>query len=308
MKKTTLLKKLINDPEILVMPGAYDVLSARLIETTGFKAVQCSGFGFAASLLGLPDIGILSSTQMLELTRNICHAVDIPVMADGDNGFGNAINTYYTVREFEAAGAAGINLEDQISPKRCGHITGKQCISAEEMALKIKAAREATKDPDFVINARTDAYTILGIDEAIRRGNMYAKAGADLIFVESVTSVEGIKRVIKEINAPVSINLLQGGRTPLVTVQELQEWGAARVSIPVTAVMAAAWGVKQALEYIKEKGTIKDLPRVISFEEFASLVTLNKIRDLESRYLTDEEITMRYQGREGLEKAKSEQH
>ena len=180
MKKTTLLKKLINDPEILVMPGAYDVLSARLIEAAGFKAVQCSGFGFAASLLGLPDIGILSSTQMLEITRSICHAVDIPVMADGDNGFGNAVNTYYTVREFEAAGAAGINLEDQISPKRCGHITGKQCISAEEMVLKIKAAREAARDPDFVINARTDAYMVYGEEEAIRRGNMYAKAGAEV--------------------------------------------------------------------------------------------------------------------------------
>ncbi len=308
MRKTTLLKKLINDPDVLIMPGAYDVLSARLIEVAGFKAVQCSGFGFAASLLGLPDIGILSSTQMLELTRNICHAVDIPVMADGDNGFGNAVNTYYIVREFEAAGAAGINLEDQISPKRCGHITGKQCISAEEMILKIKAAREAAKDPDFVINARTDAYTVLGIDEAIRRGNMYAKAGADLIFVEAVTSIEGIKRVIKEIDAPVSINLLQGGKTPLVTTNELQEWGAARVSIPVTPIMAAAWGVKQALGFIKEIGTIKDLPGVISFEEFAALVKLDKIRDLESRYLTEEEIAARYQGRKGLEKAKTEQH
>ena len=159
-----------------------------------------------------------------------------------------------------------------------------------------------------MINARTDAYMIYGEEEAIRRGNMYAKAGADLIFVEAVTSVEGIKRVIKGIDAPVSINLLQGGRTPLVTIQELQEWGAARVSIPVTSVMAAAWGVKQALEYIKEKGTIKDLPGVIGFEEFAGLVKLDEIRDLESRYLTEEEIAMRYQSRDGLEKAKPELH
>lgn len=308
MRKTTLLKKLINDPEILVMPGAYDVLSARLIEVSGFKAVQCSGFGFAASYLGLPDIGILSGTQMLDITRNICSAVDIPVMADGDNGFGNAVNTYYTVRAFEAAGAAGINLEDQISPKRCGHITGKQCISADEMVLKIKAAREAAKDPDFVINARTDAYTVYGIDEAIHRGNMYAKSGADLIFIEAVDSVEGIKRVIKEIDAPVSINLLQGGRTPLVTIQELQEWGAARVSIPVTTVMAAAYGVRQALEYIKTKGTIRDLPNVLTFEEFTELVKLDKIRDLESRYLTEDEIAFRYKDRGGLEKAKAERH
>lgn len=308
MRKTTLLKKLINDPEILVMPGAYDVLSARLIEAAGFRAVQCSGFGFAASFLGLPDIGILSSSQMLELTRNICHAVDIPVMADGDNGFGNPVNTHYTVREFEAAGAAGINLEDQVSPKRCGHITGKQIIPAEEMVLKIQAAREAASDPDFVINARTDAYGVAGIEEAIRRGNLYAKAGADLIFVEAPLSVEGIKRVIREIDAPVSINLLQGGRTPLVTIQELEEWGAARVSIPVTTVMAAAYGVKQALEYIKAHGTIRDLEGVLSFAEFTDLVGLDKIRELEARYLTEEEIALRYGGREGLASAAAEHH
>jgi len=308
MRKTTLLKKLINDPEILVMPGAYDVLSARLIEAAGFRAVQCSGFGFAASFLGLPDIGILSSSQMLELTRNICHAVDVPVMADGDNGFGNPVNTHYTVREFEAAGAAGINLEDQVSPKRCGHITGKQIIPAEEMVLKIQAAREAAGDPDFVINARTDAYGVAGIEEAIRRGNLYAKAGADLIFVEAPLSVEGIKRVIKEIDAPVSINLLQGGRTPLVTIQELEEWGAARVSIPVTTVMAAAYGVKQALEYIKAHGTIRDLEGVLSFAEFTDLVGLDKIRELEARYLTEEEIALRYGGREGLASAAAEHH
>lgn len=308
MRKTTLLKKLINDPEILIMPGAYDVLSAKIIQSTGFKAVQCSGFGFAASFLGLPDIGILSSSQMLNLTRNICHSVDIPVMADGDNGFGNAVNTFYTVREFEAAGAAGINLEDQVSPKRCGHILGKQIISMEEMVLKIKAARDAASDPDFVINARTDAFSVAGIEEAIKRGNAYAKAGADLIFVESPLTIEGIKKVIEEIDAPVSINLLQGGRTPLVTIKELQEWGAARVSIPVTTVMASAYGVKKALEYIKQKDTIRGLEDVISFEDFTDLVGLDRIRKMEESYLTEEEISFRYGGRDGLSEASAKHH
>lgn len=308
MRKTTMLKKLINDPEILIMPGAYDVLSAKLIQAAGFKAVQCSGFGFAASYLGLPDVAILSSSQMLDLTRNICQAVDIPVMADGDNGFGNAVNTYYTVKTFEQAGAAGINLEDQIHPKRCGHITGKQIISMEEMVQKIQAARDAAKDPDFVINARTDACSILGPEEAIRRGNAYARAGADLIFVEAPLTIEGIRQVIKSINAPVSINLLQGGRTPLVTIRELQEWGAARVSIPVTPVMAAAYGVKAALDYIKQYDTIKDLPGVLSFEEFTDLVDLGKIRSLEGKYLTENEIDHRYGSREGLAKATEERH
>ena len=307
-RKTTILKKLINDKEILVMPGAHDVLSARIIEAAGFKAVQCSGFGFAASFLGLPDIGILSSSQMRELTFNICHSVDIPVMDDGDDGFGNPVNVHFTVRAFEAAGAAGINLEDQVHPKRCGHITGKRIIPTEEMVLKIQSAREAAIDKDFVINARTDAYGVEGIDEAINRGNAYAKAGADLIFVEAPLSVDGIKRVIKEIDAPVSINLLQGGKTPLVTIQQLQDWGAARVSIPVTSVMAAAFGVKRALSYVIEHGTINGLQEVMEFGEFTDLVRLDKIRELEGMYLSEDEIVRRYGSREGLERAAAERH
>lgn len=295
MRKTTLLKKLINDPEILVMPGVYDALSAKIAEMLGFKAVQCSGYGFAASLLGKPDVGLVTLTEMVNHTKGIASAVDIPVMADADTGFGNAINVMRTVQEFEKAGAAGMNLEDQVFPKKCGHMEGKQIIPLEEAVLKIEAAVSAKTDPDFVINARTDAIAVAGVEEAIRRGNAYAKAGADLIFVEAPNSVEDIKRVIQSIDAPVSINMLEGGKTPLVTIEQLQEWGAARVSCPLTTVFAAARGVYNALKVLKEKGTTKDdQDLLITFSEFVKIVGLPEIRELEKRFLPKEVYEEKY--------------
>lgn len=287
MKKTTLLKKMILDDEILVMPGAYDALSAKIIEKSGFKAIQCTGYGIAASVLGKPDVGILTMTEMLNQTRNICNAVNIPVMADGDTGFGNAINVYHTVKAFEAAGAAGINLEDQVFPKRCGHMDGKEVIPMEEMVKKIKAAVDAKKDKDFVINARTDAIAVYGIEEAIRRGNAYAEAGADLIFVEAPQSIEDIKYVIRNIKAPVSINMTDGGKTPIATIKQLQEWGAARVSIPVTAIFAAAKGIEKAMQIIMDEGvspTVNHPEMVMTFKEFTNLVGLPEINELEKKY------------------------
>ena len=185
MKKTTLLRKMLEAREPLVMVGAYDAISAILIQRAGFKAIQCSGFGIAASLLGKPDVGLLSYGEMLDQTRKIVQSVDVPVMADGDTGFGTAVNVYRTVQEFEAISAAGVNLEDQVFPKRCGHLEGKEIVPVEEMVGKIEAAKAARTDPDFIINARTDAIAVSGIDEAIRRGNAYAEAGADLVFVEA---------------------------------------------------------------------------------------------------------------------------
>jgi len=287
MRKTTRLKQLILDKQVLVMPGAYDALSARIIERAGFQAIQCSGYGIAASVLGKPDVGLLSMTDMLNATRNICDVVTIPVMADGDTGFGNAVNVYHTVRAFEAAGAAGINLEDQVFPKRCGHMDGKEVIGMEEMVQKIRAAMAAKTDQDFVINARTDAIAVLGIDEAIRRGNAYAAAGADLIFVEAPPSAEEIRHVIRSIKAPVSINMTDGGKTPVATISELQEWGAARVSIPVTAVFAAAKAVERAMQVILAEGvspTVNHPDTVTTFKEFTDLVGLPEIKALQDRF------------------------
>jgi methylisocitrate lyase len=295
MRKTTRLKQLILAKEILVMPGAFDCLSAKIIEMLGFQAVQCSGYGFAASLLGKPDVGLLTLTEMVNHTRNIVEAVDIPVMADADTGFGNAINVMRTVREFEKAGAAGMNLEDQVFPKRCGHMDGKQIIPFEEAVLKVEAAVAAKTDPDFVINARTDAVAVAGVEEAIRRGNAFAKAGADLIFVEAPQNVEDIKRVIQSIDAPVSINMLEGGKTPLVTIEQLEKWGAARVSAPLTSIFAAYRGVYNALKVLKEKGTTRDNPELlVSFEEFTSLVGLPEIKSWEKKFLPKEVIAEKY--------------
>lgn len=288
MKNTTLLKQLLQDEEVLIMPGCFDVISAMVIEKCGFKATQVSGFGLAGSLLGKPDVGILSFKEMLEQTRNICAAVTIPVMADGDTGFGNAVNTYNTVQCFEAAGAAGVNLEDQTFPKRCGHMDGKEVIPIEEMIAKIHAAVDARKDPDFIINARTDAIAVYGVEEAIRRGNAYAEAGADLIFVEAPNKVEEIKHVIRSIKAPVSINMLDGGgKTPVIPISVAQEWGVARLSMPVTPLFASIKGMMDVLMQIKEDGAPISLHHpemIVSFNDYTDMVGLPEIKKMQTKY------------------------
>jgi len=297
IRKTTKLKQLILDKEILIMPGAYDALSAKIIEKAGFKAIQATGYGIAASVLGKPDVGVLSVTEMVNQTRNMAAAVNVPVMADGDTGFGNAINVYHTIQAFEAAGAAGMNLEDQVFPKRCGHMDGKEVISLEEMVKKIRAAYDAKKDKDFVINARTDAIAVYGIEEAVKRGNAYAEAGADLIFVEAPPDVELIKYAIKNINAPVSINMTDGGKTPAATIRELQEWGAARVSIPVTPVFAAARAIEKAMKIILEEGvspTVNHPEDIYTFKEFTDLMGLPEIKDMEEKYLPETVLNTKY--------------
>ena len=291
MKKTSLLRKYILERNALVCPGAHDVISAKLIEQSGFKALQVSGFGLSASYLGLPDMAFIGFSDVVHFTKNIVDAVDIPVMADADTGYGNSINAMYVTREFISAGAAGMNIEDQVFPKRCGHLEGKQIIPLEEMVLKIRACTEARNgiDPDFVINARTDAIAVAGVDEAIRRGNAYAEAGADLIFVEAPRTVEQIERIVKEIKAPVSVNLMDavvGGKTPLVSIDTLRKLGVARVSIPVGPLFAAVRGMREYLDAIKGDRIAEgrtDL--VVPFAEFKSLVGFDTFRDLERRYL-----------------------
>ena len=282
-QRTTLLKEYLLSDKILVMPGVYDALSAKICEAAGYRAVQCSGYGIAASVLGVPDIGLLSMEDMLRQSRNIAQAVSIPVMADGDNGFGNEVNTYFTVQRFEQAGCAGINLEDQVFPKRCGHMDGKQVIPAEEMVLKIKAAVRARADGDFIINARTDAVAVLGVDEAVRRGNLYLKAGADLIFVEAPQKKADVERVVKSIDGPVSINMCDGGKTPYIPLEELESWGVARVSVPVATLFAAARSMETAMRILREEGVppSKNHPdTVFTFAEFTDLMGLSFYRNL----------------------------
>lgn len=296
MNRTTQLKKLIQAREILVMPGVYDALSAMIAEKCGVKAVQVTGYGLAGSNLGLPDVGIMTKTQMVELVRNICSRVSIPVMADGDTGFGNAINLYYAVREFEAAGAAGINLEDQLFPKRCGHMGGKQIIPFNEAVKKIEAAAAARKDKDFVINARTDAIAVAGVEEAIKRGNAFARAGADLIFVEAPEKLDDVKRVIQSIDAPVSINMIyaKGSKTPAVSIKQLEEWGAARVSVPVMPLFAASHALRRAYTAVVNDDVASMDNDIFTFTEFTDLVGLPGIKELEEKFLDTAELDARY--------------
>lgn len=304
MKKTTRLKTLIADQKILIMPGAYDCLSAKLIEQAGFQAIQCSGYGFAACLLGQPDCGLMTFTEVLNHTRNLVRCVDIPVMADGDTGYGNVVNVVRTVQEFEEAGCAGVNLEDQAWPKRCGHMAGKEIVSTQEMISKIRAAAWARRDKDFVINARTDARQKYGPEEVVLRAKAYWGAGADLIFLEAPQSVEELRYYASQLvpaGVRISANMLNGGRTPLVSFRELEDLGYSRCSIPVTPVYAAAMGLKKALEKIVQDGHNRDLDDyIIPFSDFNKLVGLPEIRSLEEMFLTDENIESKYGTREEL--------
>lgn len=285
MKKTTLFKKLVLDDEILILPGAYDALSAKIIEQAGFKAVTLGGYPTSASLLAKPDVSLLTLTEMVSHARYIAESVDIPLFVDGDTGHGNVTNVTRTVKLFENAGVAGLFIEDQVFPKRCGHMEGKQVIMTEEMIVKIKAAVDARKDHDLVIMARTDALAVHGLDEAIERGNRYAEAGADIIFIEAPPSVEDMRRVCREVKAPMSANMVEGGKTPILTAKELQDLGYAVATFPLSSLYAAAYGVRMAMKELFETGTTRGYTdRMITFSDFNKTVGLDDIRANETRY------------------------
>lgn len=286
VNKTKMLRELLEDEEILVAPGAHDALTARVIEKLGFKAVYMTGYGQAASVLGKPDIGLLSMTEMLDRARKFATAVDIPVIADGDTGFGNAITVMRTVEEYEAAGVAAIQLEDQIVPKRCGHMLGRSLISMEEMVGKVKAANHARKDDNFVIIARTDARTTHGIDEAIKRAKAYEAAGADVIFVESVEDQEEMRRVNEEVKIPTLANMVEGGRTPLLTNKELEDVGYDLVIYPTASTYVTAKAMFSLMKALKEdQTTAQYVDKMITFSEFNELVGLKEFARLEDEFV-----------------------
>lgn len=277
------LRELVEAEEILILPGAYDALSAKLVQAAGFRAVYLTGYGQSASKLGEPDVGLMCMSEMAERTRDIAMAVDIPVACDADTGFGGPVNVIRTVREYKRAGAAAIQLEDQTMPKKCGHMLGRQVVPAEEMAEKIRAAAAARGDPDFLIIARTDARTEHGIDEAIRRGRLYEEAGADIIFIESLETVDEMKRVNREIRKPTIANMVEGGRTPFLPARELQEIGYSAVIFPITTLYAAAKAVYDVLADLRENGTSAgSADRMLCFREFNELIGLPAVRKIES--------------------------
>ncbi len=284
MKKTTLFKNYILDAEILVMPGVPDALTAIIAQNAGIKAVTRGGAS-GIHILGKPDLDLASLTELTDWTQKIADAVDIPVFADGDTGHGNVTNVVRTVQLFERAGAAGLFIEDQVSPKRCGHTAGKQVIPAEEMAAKMKAAVDARKDPDFVIAARIDAIAVEGINGAIDRGNIYHEAGADVIFVEAPESVEQMHKITSQIDAPQMANIILGAKTPILTPQQLQEMGYSVVAYPAACSCIITKAVKDFFEEFQRTLDYESFSdRMMNFYDFFDLAGLGKTRDAEERY------------------------
>ena len=255
MKPTTALRRMLAEPGIVVAPGAYDGISARLIEAAGFKAIYMTGAGTAASHLGQPDLGLATLTEMATHARHIASVVSLPVIADADTGYGNALNVVRTVREYERAGVAALHLEDQVFPKKCGHIAGKDVIPAKEFAEKIRAATEYRTDPDFVVIARTDARAVTGFEDAVERANLYREAGADVIFFEAPQTEDEVRRVAREVKAPLLINMAAGGRTPAMKTSELERLGFKIVIYPVVCMFAAMDAIERALGQLRERET-----------------------------------------------------
>ena len=283
------LRALLESGQTIVAPGAFDPLAARLVEEAGFAAVYMTGFGTSAALLGRPDVGLLTMTEMADNAARIAACVDIPVIADADTGYGNPINVIRTVGAYEAAGVAGIHIEDQVAPKKCGHMDGKLVIPAEEMAAKIQAATEARANPDFVIIARTDARAVEGFEQALARARRYLEAGADALFIEALTSEAEIAKAASEFpGVPLLFNWAEGGKTPPVSLARLQELGYRIVIFPISTLFAATAAMRRILQEISRAGTpaaaLGDLP---GFGEFADFIGLPEVRAAEQRYTVD---------------------
>jgi 2,3-dimethylmalate lyase len=279
------LRELLAGPEPVPAPGAYDALSARLVERAGFPAVYMTGFGASASLLGRPDIGLLSFAEMAGHARRLVQAVGVPVIADADDGYGNPLNVMRTVREYEAAGVAALHIEDQVAPKRCGHMEGKDVIDAGEMVEKVRAAVEARRE--LLIIARTDARAVEGLDAALERARRYSEAGADALFVEAPESEDEVAAVAEAFpDVPLVFNWVDGGKTPALPLDRIRELGFALVIFPITTLFAAGAAVAGALARIREDGTPAGLD-VPEFDAFTDMVGLPEVRALEARFASD---------------------
>jgi len=281
MPETT-LRELLAGPEPVLAPGAYDALSARLAEQAGFGAVYMTGFGASASLLGRPDVGLLSFGEMVDQARRIVQAVRVPVIADADDGYGNPLNVMRTVREYEAAGVAALHIEDQVAPKRCGHLAGKQVIPAGEMVEKVRAAVEARSS--LLVVARTDARAVEGLDAALERARAYRDAGADVLFVEAPEDEAEVEAVAAAFpNTPLLFNWADGGRTPPLGLDRIRELGFSLVLFPLTTLFAATRAMQESLAALRSRGT-PDLEGALLFDDFTSLIGLPEFQRLEARY------------------------
>ena len=284
------LRKRLTEGPMIVAPGIYDAYGARFVEPAGFEAVYMTGNGVSASLLGRPDVGLIDLTLLSQQAHRAAACIDIPLICDADTGYGNAVNVKRTVEEFEAAGVAAIHLEDQVAPKRCGHLPGSRpVVTLEEQVGKIEAAVAARRDPDFIIIARTDAASGHGLDEAIRRGKAYRKAGADVVFVElksSAAIVDELKRVTSEIDAPCLVNVEEIGELGQLTAAELDAIGLRIAIYPGLARYAAGYGIREALGALKRDGTTKEARgRMLGFKEYNAALNLSEVEEWEKRFL-----------------------
>src|SRR5437763_13097407 len=287
MSVTTRLRELLAQPGLLVAPGAYDALSARLIAQAGFSAVYMTAGGTAASVLGQPDVGLLTMSEMVSRPAAIASvAGDVPLIADADTGYGNPINVRRTIREYERAGVAALHIEDQVWPKKCGHMEGKQVIPMDEMVQKIRAAVDARQDPDFVIIARTDANAVYDLEDALRRGRAYQEAGADVIFIEAPRSIAELEAIVQAFpDVPLFFNWAESGKTPLLSLEEIRALGFKIVIFPVSLLFAATHTMLGLLEVLKRGDTPTPFhSHMVNFAQFTNQVGLPEIQELERRY------------------------
>jgi carboxyvinyl-carboxyphosphonate phosphorylmutase len=284
------LRERLEAGEMVLAPGCYDALGARLIEEAGFPAAYMTGFGSAAARLGRPDIGLMTLSEMVDNARRIVQAVDIPVIADADTGYGNSINVIRTVREYETAGVAAIHLEDQVMPKKCGHMEGKAVIPAREMAAKVSAAVAARRSPGFLIIARTDARAVEGLEPALHRAAIYRDAGADALFVEAPQTTEEIEAIAHRFpDVPLLFNYAEGGKTPTVTHEYLRNLGFRLVIFPLSALLVATAAMRSVLAQIKAEGTPASVvSTLLPFSDFLEFIGTDEIRALEQRFAEGE--------------------
>lgn len=284
-KRKTLKEKIKKRDDIIVLPGVFDALSARIAQHVGFEAMFQTGYGSAASLLGLPDFGFLNAGENIENARRIIRAVGVPVIVDVDTGYGNPLTVWKLVGDLIACGGAGIFLEDQVWPKRCGHMRGKEVISSDDYIQKLRAAIASSANSEFTIVARTDARAPLGLDEAIERGKMYYKEGADVVFVEAPQSEEELREIPKKIDAPLLANMIENGITPTFSANELKSMGYSMVVFPLSGLYGSAFAMKRILTDLKKNGSTKNSrDTMLDFNEFNELVELSKFLKMEEKY------------------------
>ena len=279
------LRNLIKSKKPLVIPGVYDAIGAKIAEKVGFDAMFQTGYGTSATLFGMPDYGFIGATETVDNARRISNAISVPLIVDSDTGYGNALSVWKLVKELEAAGAAGIFLEDQKWPKRCGHMQGKDVISQGEYTEKLGAAIDARENKDFIIVARTDSRATEGLDKAIERGLENKKTGADAVFIEAPKSLDEMKRIGKEIKAPLVANMIEGGATPINSAETLSKIGFNIILYPLSVLFANTFATMNILKELKNTGTTsKYKQKVVNFDQFNNLVELDKFKKMETKY------------------------